>query len=110
LNVKLSTQFAIVVCTAILGLFSMVVCLAIWADWSDGAVVGMVAGIGSALVAVATAVRGQQKTGEAVAALDRKSDVIVAQTNGLSEIERQDIAQRAAVTAIAEYEKHHKGR
>jgi hypothetical protein len=99
--VKLSNQLAAVIIVGVLGLAAMVVCLAVWADWSDGAVVGMVSGIGSAVAAAIIAVRGQQKTAETLDAQDKVLDRVVEQTNGLSDRERQDIALRAAEAGAA---------
>jgi hypothetical protein len=96
--VKFSTQFAVVIVAGIVGFVSLVVGLAVWADWSDGAIVAMVGGIGAVIVNLIVLSRGQQKTAETLVAQDVKLDTITAQTNGLSERERQDIAERAAVS------------
>lgn len=98
---KLTNQLAAVIIVGVLGLAAMVVCLAVWAEWSDGAVVGMVAGIGSAVTAAIISVRGQQKTAETLDGQNRVLDTITEQTNGLSTQERQDIANRAADAAVA---------
>ena len=61
----------------------------------DGAIIGMVSGFGTIATGLIVAVRNQQQTTERLEDQDRKLDRITAQTNGLSEIERQDIADKA---------------
>jgi hypothetical protein len=79
---------------------ALIIGLAIWADWSDGSIVAMVGGIGAVIVNLIVLARGQQKTAETLVAQDVKLDTITAQTNGLSEIERRDIAERAAASVV----------
>lgn len=101
---KLTTQLAVVICIGALGMGGLVLGLAVWANWSDGAVVGMVTVFGTIMVNLVVAIRNQQKTSETLVAQDRKLDTVVAQTNGLSELERDDIARRAAAAAITLHE------
>lgn len=98
---KLTNQLVALILGTVLGMAALVACLAIWADWSDGAVVGMVSAFGTVAGSVIVAVRNQQKTAETLAGQDEKLQVIERQTNGLSTRERQDIADRAAAAAIA---------
>lgn len=97
---KLTNQMTIVIVSAMLGGIGMIVGLAVLADWSDGAIIGMVSGIGSVLVSLIVAVRGQQKTAEVLQDQNVTLDRVIEQTNGLSDRERQDIAQRAATSVL----------
>lgn len=97
---KLTTQLVVLILGTLAGLGSLVVSLAVWADWSDGAIVGMLAAFGTLATTLIVSIRNQQKTAEVLAGQDQKLDTIEHQTNGLSERERQDIAERAAVAAI----------
>jgi hypothetical protein len=100
---KLTTQLVVLVLGTLLGMIGLVVSLAIWADWSDGAIVGMVSAFGTLSAGVIVAVRNQAKTGEVLERQNDRLEVIQRQTNGLSEAERQDIADRAAVKVIEAY-------
>lgn len=97
----ITTQFVIMVGIVIAGMVGMVLGLAVYADWSDGAIVGMISGFGTLATGLIMAVRNQQRTTDTLAEQDVKLDVITAQTNGMSEIERQEIADRAAVKVVA---------
>ncbi len=101
---KLTNQLVVLVLGTMFGMVGLVVCLAIWADWSDGAIVGMVSAFGTVSAGVIVAVRNQQKTAEVLESQDQVLSKIDRQTNGLSERERQDIAERAAEEAIARYQ------
>jgi hypothetical protein len=101
--VKLTTQLVVLILGTLAGLVALVVCLAVWANWSDGAIVGMVSAFGTLATGLIVAVRNQQKTQETLLGQDEKLAVIEKQTNGLSTRERQDIAERAAAAAIAAY-------
>lgn len=112
--VRLSNQVAAVIIVGIIGVAGMVVCLALWADWSDGAVIGMLSGIGAAVTAAIVAVRGQVKTQEAVDQVqmqvgagqrltDKKLETVVRQTNGMSTEQLNAVAAAAADAAIARY-------
>jgi hypothetical protein len=92
------------------GLVGLVVSLAIWADWSDGAIVGMVSAFGTIAAGLIVTVRNQQQTQVTLAHQDEKLDTIERQTNGLSTQERQEIANRAAAAAIAAYRSTGEGR
>lgn len=70
------------------------------AGWSEGGIAGLVTGIGAVITSIIVQLRGQQNQAHQLDALDRKTDVVVAQTNGLSDRERQDIAQRAALIVL----------
>lgn len=98
---KLTTQLAVVICVGAVGMAGLVLGLAVWADWSDGAVVGLCTVFGTIVVNLIVAIRNQQKTAETLASQDDKLDQVVHQTNGLSERERQDIAVRAAEAVFA---------
>lgn len=100
---KLTTQLTVLILGTVFGMIGLVVCLAIWADWSDGAIVGMVSAFGTISAGILVAVRNQAKTGEVLERQDEALEVITRQTNGLSERERQDIADRAAVKVIEAY-------
>lgn len=100
LMIKMTTQMVIVICSGILGLVGLVLGLAVLADWSDGAIIGMASGIGSVLVSLIVAVRGQQLVGQELTRQTEQLDTITEQTNGLSHQERQDIAERAAAAAV----------
>jgi hypothetical protein len=112
--VKLTTQTTVVVVAAMLGMVGLILGLAVLADWSDGAIIGMVSGIGSVLVGLIVAVRNQQKAADQLDQLarvvgigqrnqDAKMNTVVEQTNGLSDVARQDIGERAA-TAVLDFE------
>lgn len=68
---KLTTQSAIVVTAAIVGMVGLILGLAVFADWSDGAIIGMISGIGSILVGLIVAVRNQQKAADQLDELQR---------------------------------------
>lgn len=93
-TMKLTTQLTVLICVCVLGIVALAASLAIWADWSDGAVVGMVSAFGTVATGLIIAVRNQGRTNEQL-------EQITHQTNGLSQRERQDIAARAAREAIA---------
>lgn len=91
----LTWQLVTVIVAGIAGLVAMVFFLST-AGWSEGGIAGMVTGIGAVVTGIIVTVRGQQNQQAQTAALDRKVDTVVAQTNGLSELERLDIARKAA--------------
>jgi hypothetical protein len=99
--VKLTTQLAAVIIVGFVGIAGLVLGLAVLADWSDGAVIGLATALGAIVVNLIVAIRGQQKNAETLASQDRKLDTVVAQTNGLSDRERQDIAERTVATMMA---------
>ena len=96
----LTTQWAIVIGVSVGGTVALVIGLAVFAKMSDGAIVGLIGGIGAVLVNLIVVVRGQQKAAETLEHQDVKLEKIEQQTNGLSERERQDIAERAAAAVI----------
>lgn len=98
---KITTQFVALVAVIIAGMVGLVLGLAVLADWSDGAIVGMVSGFGTLATGLIVAVRNQQKTAETLERQDQQLDTVIAQTNGLSEMERQEIADRAATAVVA---------
>lgn len=100
---KITKELVLLVAIIIAGMVGLVLGLAVFADWSDGAIVGMVSLFASLASGLIVAVRNQQKTAETLDQQDRKLDTVVAQTNGMSEIERQDIADRAAVKVAQMY-------
>ncbi len=101
---KITTQLAAVIVVGLLGFVGLILGLAVLADWSDGAIIGMATAFGAVIVNTVIAVRNQQKTVETLVHQDEKLDTITAQTNGLSDRERQDIAHRAATAALAQRE------
>jgi pyridoxal/pyridoxine/pyridoxamine kinase len=90
---------AIVIVAGIAGLVAMVAFLA-QAGWSEGGIAGMVTGIGSIITGLILSLRNQAKTQETLADQNVTLDRVVEQTNGLSDRERQDIAQRAATSVV----------
>ena len=97
----LTTQLVVLILGTLGGLIGLVLSLAVWADWSDGAIVGMVSAFGTLATGLIVAVRNQQKTQETLQGQGEQLATIEKQTNGLSSTERQDIAERAAAAAIA---------
>lgn len=97
---KITTQLVAMIAIIIVGMVGLVLGLAVFANWSDGAIVGMVSGFGTIATGLIMAVRNQQQTTQTLKEQDQKLDTVVAQTNGLSERERQDIADRAAVSVV----------
>jgi uncharacterized membrane protein YfcA len=97
---KITTQLVVMISIIVVGMVGMVLGLAVLAHWSDGAILGMAAGFGTIATGLIMAVRNQQQTTESLQAQDRKLDTVVAQTNGMSEREKQEIADRAAVGVI----------
>jgi hypothetical protein len=100
---KVTTQLAIVVCVGILGIVGLIVGLAVFASWSEGAIIAMVTAFGAVILNTIITIRNQSKTNETLESQDVKLDTITAQTNGLSEIERQEIAERAAVAVVRQF-------
>jgi len=98
--VKVTTQLAIVIATGITGFVGLILGLAVLADWSDGAIIGMATAFGAVLVNTIIAVRNQVQTRLVLDKQDDQLDTIKQQTNGMSERERQDIADRAVAAAI----------
>jgi hypothetical protein len=94
---KLTTQLTIVICVGIVSGSALVYGLAAFAHWPSGAVVGLIGALGVAMGTLVVQLRSNAK----LADQDKQLDTIVRQTNGLSDQERQDIAQRAVETAIA---------
>lgn len=97
---KLTTQFVVLVLGMLAGMIGLVVSLAVWADWQDGSIVGMVSAFGTLAGGLILAVRNQQKTTETLADQDEKLNKIERQTNGLSSVERNDIAEKAATAVV----------
>lgn len=97
---KITTQLVVLILGMMAGLVSLVICLAVWADWQDGSIVGMVSAFGTIATGIIVAVRNQQKTSETLAEQGEKLEKIEKQTNGLSTQEREHIAERAAVKAV----------
>jgi parvulin-like peptidyl-prolyl isomerase len=95
--VKLSTQAAVVICVGIVSVIAAVVCLAVFAKMDSGALVGLAVGSGAVLGNLVAQLRTNSKLVEQ----DKTLDTIKAQTNGLSDGERQDIASRAVDEVVA---------
>lgn len=102
---KITKELVFLVAIIVAGMVGLVLGLAVFAEWSDGAIIGMVSGFGTLATGLIVAVRNQQKTTESLEVQDRKLDTVVAQTNGLSELERQEIADKAAVAVIAAWKR-----
>jgi uncharacterized transporter YbjL len=102
---KVTKELVFLVAVIVAGLTTMVLGLAVWANWSDGAIVGMASGFITLATGLIFAIRNQQKTSATLEQQDRKLDTVVAQTNGMSELERQEIADRAAVAVIDAWRK-----
>jgi hypothetical protein len=100
---KLTNQLTALIIGSVFGVGAMVVCLAVFAKWSDGAVVGMATVFGTIAVNLIVAVRNQQKTAETLEHQDEKLETIERNTNGLSMREREDIAARAAEAALTRF-------
>ncbi len=100
---KLTTQTAVVICFAIVASCALVLGLAVYAHWSDGAVVGLIAAVLAGAGTLIVQLRNHRQTADSLTQQDRKLETIERQTNGLSDIERQDIAARAAEAAIAKF-------
>lgn len=96
---NLTWQLVTVIGVSVVGLVAMIAFLSA-AGWSEGGIAGMVTGIGAVATSIIVQVKGQQTAAERMTELDRKTDTIVAQTNGLADHERQDIASRAATEAV----------
>lgn len=90
---KLTTQLVVLILGVLAGLVSLVLCLAVWADWSDGAIVGMVSAFGTLATGLIVSVRNQQKTAEVLAVQDGKLDTIEKNTNGRLESRDRRIAE-----------------
>jgi hypothetical protein len=72
---KITTQVAWVIAVAIVAFVGLIVGLAVFANWSDGAIAAMVAGFGGLIVNTVLILRNQQVQGE-------KLDEISEHTNG----------------------------
>jgi hypothetical protein len=107
---KITTQLTVVIVSAVIGFVGLILGLAVFADWSDGAIIGLATAFGAVFVNTIIAVRNQAKTVESLADQDEKLieqdvklDTIVAQTNGMSEREKQEIAERAAISVVRQF-------
>ena len=79
---KLTTQLAVVIGVGIAGIVSLVICLAVFAQWSDGAVIGLATALGAIVIILTVTVRNQAKTAEVLQGQDDKLDQVVHRTNG----------------------------
>lgn len=111
---KVTNQLVALVAVVLAGMIVMILGLAVLADWSDGAIVGMVSGFGTIATGLIVAIRNQQKTAETLDELQHqlgagqrvqvdKLETVVKQTNGLSDAERQDVAERAAAAVVRQF-------
>jgi hypothetical protein len=114
--VKLTKELTVVICVMIIGAVGLILGLAVMADWSDGAILAMFSLFASIATGLIAAVRNQQKTSETLDELQRqvgsgqrdqanKINTIVQQTNDLSDLARQDIANKAVRTVMDERDK-----
>lgn len=96
---------------AVVGLGGLILGLAVWAEWSDGAVIGMLSAFGTLTTGLIVAIRNQQRQAEVIDQLarsvgagqrnaDTKLETIKRQTNGLGEADRAALAEQAATVAI----------
>lgn len=72
---KVTTQVAVVLVVGLVGILGLIFGLAVWADWSDGAIVGLVTAFSGLLINTVVVVRNQAQQ-------DVKLDKIADQTNG----------------------------
>lgn len=111
---KITNQLVALVAVVLLGMIGMVLGLAVLADWSAGEIIAAVSGFGTIATGLIVAVRNQQKTAEALDELQHqvgagqrvqvdKLETVVQQTNGLSDSERQDVAERAAAAVVRQF-------
>lgn len=75
MSTKITTQVAVVIVVGIVAIVGLIFGLAVWADWSDGAIVGLVTAFSGLLINTVIVVRNQQVQGA-------KLDAIQEQTNG----------------------------
>lgn len=110
---KLTTQLAVLIGILFLGLAGLILGLAVLADWSDGAIIGMVSLFSSIATGLIVAVRNQQRTTETLDQLqqqvgagqrtqDAKLTTVVQQTNGPTTRERELLARETAAATVAE--------
>ena len=108
---KISTQFVVLVAVIVVGLGSLVLGLAVFADWPDGAIIGMVSAFGSIATGLIIAIRNQQHTAQTLDDLQRqvgigqrlqdaKLNQVVKQTNGPTSPERAALARMASAQTI----------
>lgn len=97
---KLTNQLVIVICVGVAGMAGLVLGLAVWANWSDGAVVGLCTVFGTIVVNLIVAIRNQQKTAETLADQDDKLDKVVEQTNGKHDQQLRAVANLAAEATV----------
>lgn len=93
---KIDKWSAIVLIAGIVAAAAMIVSLAIFAHMDSAALIGLIAAL-SGLAATLPLQLAQRKQ---LAQQDQKIDTITAQTNGLSDRERNDIAVRAAKAVV----------
>lgn len=96
----ITTQVAAVMVVAIAGWVGMVLGLAIFANWSDGAIVAMSTGFGAILVNSVISIGNQARNRQVLESTAQKVETIVHQTNAMASDERQDIANRAVAVAL----------
>ena len=114
---KLSTQAAVVISLGILAVCGLVAVLAIYADMDSAALIGLAVAASSLLGNLVVQLRSNAKLAEQDKTLDElqqalgagqrasmtKLDTVVKQTNGLSDTEKQDIAERAAASVVQQF-------
>lgn len=101
---KLTNQLTAVIIVAIAALVAMVYLLSS-AGWSEAGIAGMVTGIATAVGALIVSIRNQGKQNETLERQDATLAKIEHQTNSLSDEERQEIADRAAVAVVDAWRK-----
>jgi len=95
---KVTTQLAVVICVGILTACALVFGLAVFAGWSDAAIVALIAAAGGGAGTLLVQLRAHRQTAEKLTAQDGKLDRVVEQTNGKSDAE----VRRIALEALAE--------
>jgi len=108
---KVTSQVVWLSLVLVAGMVILVLGLAVLANWSDGAIIAMLSGFGSLATGLILAVRNQQRAAETLDQLarsigagqrdqDKQLSTITRQTNHISEVERAQIAEAAAVRAV----------
>lgn len=87
---KITTQVAWVIGVSVVAFAGLIVGLAVWADWSDGAIVAMVTAFGGLLVNTVIMIRNQQVQ-------TAKLDEIADHTNGTLSARDDTIAALSAM-------------
>jgi hypothetical protein len=93
---NLTWQLVVVIVASLAALTTLIVGLAVFADWSDGAIVALTTAFAGLIVNTIMILKNQARTVETLDDQNVTLEQIKDQTNGLSAKEREDIAERAA--------------